>query len=182
VGWRGTLGLLVLVIGSALYLYEDVNKDRGEHSWGAIFEEPREAPPGEQITHLLSFDPASVRTITVRRGTTEWHAERTADGWSGAGRKTDMEDFLHDLVDLAEIMPIEIGPDTLREHGLDPPQGSVELTRAGQPPVVLLIGSRNPPATGVYVRVGADGPVVLTGALLLWDLEKVERAFGAPSS
>jgi hypothetical protein len=47
---------------------------------------------------------------------------------------------------------------------------------------VLLVGARNPPATGVYVRVGADGPVVLTGALLLWDLEKVERAFGPPSS
>jgi hypothetical protein len=78
-------------------------------------------------------------------------------------------------------MPIEIGPDTLREHGLEPPQGAVELTRANQPPILLLIGARNPPATGVYVRVGADGPVVLTGALLLWDLEKVERAFGPPA-
>ena len=180
-GWRGTLVLLVVVLGAALYLYQDVNAGRRERSWGAIFEEPRETPPGEQITHLLSFDAAAVTAITVRRGDKQWRAERTADGWSGAGRATDMNDFLHDLSDLAEIMPIELGPDTLRDHGLDPPQGSVELTRAGQPPVLLLIGLRNPPATGVYVRVGADGPVVLTGALLLWDLEKVERAFGPPA-
>lgn len=69
--------------------------------------------------------------------------------------------------------------DTLREHGLDPPRGSVELQRRDQPPLLILIGARNPPATGVYVRVGADGPAALTGALLLWDLEKVQRAFGA---
>ena len=181
-GWRGTAVLLVLVIGAALYLYEDVNADRRERSWRAIFEEPREAPPGELVTHLLAFDPKTVTAITVRRGAAQWRAERTGDGWSGAGRATDMDDFLHDLVDLSEIMPIEVGPDTLREHGLEPPQASVELTRTGAPPIVLLVGARNPPATGVYVRVGADGRVVLTGALLLWDLEKVERAFGPPSS
>lgn len=179
-GWRGTLILAVLVAAAALYLYRDVNAGRSDGSWGALFEEPRETPPGEQITHLLSFDAASVAAITLRRGDQQWRAERTGKGWSGAGENTDMNDFLHDLGDLAEIMPIEIGPDTLREHGLEPPQASLELTRTSQPPIVLLIGNRNPPATGVYVRVGADGPVVLTGALLLWDLEKIERAFDAP--
>jgi hypothetical protein len=113
VGWRGTAVLLILVIGAALYLYEDVNADRRERSWRAIFEEPREAPR-RAVTHLLAFDPKTVTAITVRRGTAQWRAERTGDGWSGAGRATDMDDFMHDLVDLSEIMPIEIGPDTLR--------------------------------------------------------------------
>lgn len=181
-GWRGTLLLLVVVVGAALYLYHDVNAGRADRSWSAIFEEPREPAPGDQIKHLLAFDPAKVTAITVRRGDRQWRAERTAGTWSGAGRATDMDDFLHDLGELAEIMPIEINADTLRDHGLDPPQGSIEISRADQPPLLLLIGLRNPPATGVYVRVGADGPVVLTGALLLWDLEKLERAFGAPSA
>jgi hypothetical protein len=180
VGWRGTLVLLTVVIGAAIYLYEDVNAGRRERSWGAIFEEPHPTPPGADVTHLLTFDAASIQAIVVRRGDREWRAERTADGWSGAGRDTDMNDFLHDLGDLAEILPIGSGAETVREHGLDPPQASIELARTDQPPIVLLIGARNPPSTGVYVRVGADGPVVLTGALLLWDLEKIERAFGPP--
>ena len=179
-GWRGTLVLLVAVATAAFLLYRDVNAGRSERSWSAIFEEPQETPPADQITHLLAFDPATVTAVTVRRHDRQWRAERTADGWSGAGRSTDMDDFLHDLGELAVILPIAVGSDTLRDHGLDPAQASIELTRAGAPPIVLHVGARNPPATGVYVRVGTDGPVVLTGALLLWDLEKVERAFGPP--
>ncbi|MBX3026654.1 hypothetical protein KF840_17250 [bacterium] len=181
-GWRGTVALLVVVVAAAAYLYHDVNAGRTDGSWSAIFEEPQEPPPADLVKRLLAFDAAGITAITVRRGTQEWRAERTADGWSGAGRATDMNDFLHDLAALAEIMPIEVAPDTLRDHGLDPPQASIELTRSGAPPLVLLVGARNPPATGVYVRVGADGPVVLTGALLLWDLEKIERALAPPPS
>lgn len=179
-GWRGTLLLLALTAGAAWLLYRDVNAGRSERSWGAIFEEPRETPPADQVTHLLAFDPATVTAIAVRRGDREWRAARTGEGWSGAGRATDMDDFLHDLGELALILPIEMGPETLRDHGFEPPQATIELTRAAAPPIVILVGARNPPATGVYVRVGREGPVVLTGALLLWDLEKVERSFGAP--
>lgn len=179
-GWRGTLLLLAVVVAAALLLYRDVNQGRRDGSWGAIFAEPEETPPADLVKRLLAFDAASVTAVTVRRGDREWHVARTADGWSGAGRATDVDDFLHDMAELAEILPIEMGPDTLRDHGLDPPQGAIELTRRDAPPVVLLVGARNPPATGVYVRVGADGPVILTGALLLWDLEKFERATATP--
>ncbi|MFN8644491.1 MAG: hypothetical protein U0802_23580 [Candidatus Binatia bacterium] len=180
-GWRGTLALLVAVAAAALALYRDANAGRGQHSWRAVFEEPRETAPADQVTHLLAFDPRAVTAITLRRDHRQWRADRTADGWSGAGRATDMDDFLRDLLELAVILPIDVGPDTLREHGLDPPQASIELTQRAGAPITLLVGARNPPATGVYVRVGSDGPVVLTGALLLWDLEKVERAFGPPA-
>jgi hypothetical protein len=180
VGWRGTLLLLAGAAGAAFLLYRDVNAGRRDPSWRAIFEEPRETPPADLITHLLAFDPAHVTAISVRRGTQQLRVERTPDGWSGAGRASDMDDFLHDLGELAVILPIDMGPDTLRDHGLDPPQAAIELTRAGAPPLVLLVGARNPPATGVYVRVGTDGPVALTGALLLWDLEKFERALDRP--
>lgn len=178
-GWRGTLLLLAAVVAAAWFLYHDVNAGRGERSWRAVFEEPKEVAPGDQVKRLLTFDPATVTAITVRLGTEQWRAERDGDSWSGSGRATDMDAFLRDLVELAEILPIEIDDDTLRAHGLDPPQGSVELQRRDLPPVLVLIGARNPPATGVYVRVGIDGPVALTGALLLWDIEKVQRAFGA---
>jgi hypothetical protein len=89
VGWRGTAVLLILVIGAALYLYEDVNADRRERSWRAIFEEPREAPPGELVTHLLAFDPKTVTASrSGRRGAV---VPRAGDG-GRARRATDMDD------------------------------------------------------------------------------------------
>lgn len=180
-GWRGTAALLVALGIAAFALYRDANAGRSARSWRAVFEEARETPPADQVTHLLAFDPKAVTALTLRQDGRQWRAERTADGWSGAGRATDMDEFLHDLQELAVILPIDVGPDTLREHGLAPPQASVELVRSAGPPITLLIGDRNPPGTGVYVRVGSEGPVVLTGALLLWDLEKFARAFGPPA-
>lgn len=179
-GWRGTLVLFGAVVGAAAWLYHDVNAGRGEPSWRAIFEPPAEPAPADQVKRLLDFDPATVTAVAVRLDDREWRAERAADGWSGAGRATDMDAFLADLDQLAEILPIEADDAALREHGLDPPRGHVELVRRDQPALRLLIGDRNPPATGVYVRVGEHGPVALTGALLLWDIEKVERAFDEP--
>lgn len=178
-GWRATLALGGALLVAAAVLYHDVNAGRAERSWQAIFELPQKAPPVAQITPLVSFDPAAVTAIRVRRGSATWQSERTADGWSGGARPRELNDFLNDLTALAEIMPIPADPAALREHGLDPAEGSIELTRRDAPPLVIHIGKRNPPATGVYVQLGDGGPVALTGALLLWDLEKFTRAVGA---
>ena len=72
----------------------------------------------------------------------------------------------------AELRPANVE----RSYGLDPPAAVVEVERVDQPPVVLLLGRRNPPATGVYAQVGANGRVVLTGALALWDFDKAARS------
>ena len=136
------------------------------------------APPGEQITHLLSFDPATVKAVRLRRGDQEWRARAHATaGWSGVERSSDIDDFLTNMLELAEVMPLEVAPDELAAiTGSTPPQGVVELEREGQPPVVLLLGRRNPPATGVYAQIGPGGRVVLTGALAMWEFDKVVRA------
>jgi hypothetical protein len=175
-GWRGTAVLALGLAVAALYLYRDLVAAGPELTWETVLEGPSAAPPGERVTHLLSFDPAAVTAIHVRRGAREWHAERRAEGWTGAGRPEDLEAFLAALLDLAEIMPIEVRTEELADHGLDPPEAVVELERGGQPPVVLLIGRHNPPATGVYAQLGAGGRVVLTGALALWELDKATRA------
>jgi hypothetical protein len=175
-GWRGTLILALAVLASAIALYRELAAENPELSWQSVIEGAREAPPAEQVVRLLSFDPATVTAVHLRRGDQEWRAARADGGWSRVERPSEIDDFLANLLSLAEIMPLEVAADELDDHGLNPPQGIVELERTGAPPVVLLLGTRNPPATGVYAQVGPGGRVVLTGALALWDFEKAIRA------
>jgi hypothetical protein len=180
VRWRGTLALLVALIAAAFWLYRDVNAGRPDGSWQAIFAEPEPSPPGAEYKRLLSFDPAQVTAVTLRRDQRTLRSERTADGWSGTSDGAAIDEFLRALTQLAEIMPIEVDGASLADHGLAPPQAVIELTRRDGPPVVLLVGGRNPPATAIYAQIGLGGPVALTGALLTWDLDKAERALAAP--
>jgi hypothetical protein len=129
----------------------------------------------------LSFDPATVTAVRLRRGNQEWRAARGDGGWSGVERPGEMDDFVANLLALAVIMPLDVTADELADHGLNPPEGVVEVERGSQPPVVLLLGARNPPATGVYAQVGPGGRVVLTGALAMWDFDKAIRAL-SPSA
>jgi hypothetical protein len=74
------------------------------------------------------------------------------------------------MLELAEVMPLEVAPDELNDHGLAPHKGW-SSSSARDTPVVLLLGRRNPPATGVYAQIGPGGRVVLTSALAMWDFE-----------
>jgi hypothetical protein len=176
VGWRGTL-VLALALGAAgVVLYREIGADHRELSWQSVIEGQSAAPPGEQITRLLAFDPATVTAVTLRRGDQEWHTERRAGGWSSVAQPGAIDDFLTNLLDLAEIMPIDIAPDELTAQGLNPPEGIIELQRRDLPPIVLHLGRHNPPATAVYAQLGTGGRVVLTGALARWELDKAVRA------
>ncbi len=177
--WRGTLALLAAFVVAAVWLYRDVTGGNADSSWRTIFAEPEPPPPGADLKRLLHFDPAQVSAISLQRGDNIRHSERTADGWSGTDDGSTIDDLLRGLTELAEIMPIDVGPDALADHGLAPPTATIELTRKDGPPLALFIGARNPPGTAVYAQVGRGGPVVLTGALLLWDFGKAERALGA---
>jgi hypothetical protein len=181
VGWRGTLILAGAVLAAAVALYMELAAENREVSWQSVIEGSREAPPGEQIVRLLSFDPATVTAVRLRRGNQEWRAARVDGGWSGVERPGEMDDFVANLLALAVIMPLDVTADELADHGLNPPEGVVEVDRGSQPPVVLLLGARNPPATGVYAQVGPGGRVVLTGALAMWDFDKAIRAL-SPSA
>ena len=178
-GWRGTLVLGIALLAAAVYLYRDVTAQHPDASWRVLFEEARPTPPGADIKRLLAFDPAAVTAIRLRHGDAQRAVRRDGDSWQGA-RSRDVTDFLQALQDLAEIMPLEVAPGDLAAHGLDPPQSVIELDRSGAAPLVLLVGGHSPPATAVYVQLGPGGPVVLTGALLLWDLDKAARTFAPP--
>jgi hypothetical protein len=177
VGWRGTLILAAALLVAGVVLYVELIADSSDFSLQSVVRGPRDAPPADQVTRLLSFDPQTVTAVRLRRGEAEWRAVRDDGSWSGTGSPGDIDDFLDNLLQLAEIIALEVPQAELADHGLNPPAASVELERRGAPPVILLLGGRNPPSTGVYAQVGPGGRVVLTGALALWDFDKAVRAF-----
>lgn len=179
--WRGTLALVAALLAAAVYLYSDLKREQPGAGWQALIEEARPVPQSELVVPLMPFDPASVQALRLRSGDRQWEMRRTADGWSGIAPAAAVDDFLNNLRGLAEIMPLEVPAAQLADHGLDPPVHVIELERRDAPPLQLRLGRRNPPATGVYAQVGADGTVVLTGALALWDLDKLTRILNPPA-
>lgn len=177
-GWRGTLVLLTALVTAGLYAYSDVISKQSGLSWRSLLQPLRPAPPGEQVTHLLSFVPEQVTAIRLQRGDADVRFERRGGTWAGVARPQVLDDMLRNLLELAEVMPLQVGPDQLADYGLAPPEARIDLQRSNQPPIVVLVGSHNPPATGVYVQLGEGGPVKLTGALILWELDKAFRLAG----
>ena len=141
---------------------------------------PRATPPAESLKRLLEFDPDAISVIHLRRDDLDVEVARDTSGWVGVARPQVLDGFLRSLQELTEIMPLEVSPETLADYGLAPPQGVIELHSEDHPPIVLLLGHRNPPATAVYAQVGADGPVVLTGELLRREFDNALKAATTP--
>jgi len=182
VGWRTTLALSVAVVLAAGTLWVDLRRANvGSLEWD-ILGEPRGEPPGEKIKRLLGFDPATITAIRLARDGTVVRVARANGGWVGAAEPRLLDEFLHNLQEMAEIAPLEVQADELEDYGLDPPQAVIELERQGGDPIVVLLGQHNPSATGAYVQLGKGGPVVLTGALMLWEFDKAFKATGSPGT
>ncbi len=175
-GWRSTVGLAALLLLALGIAYYDVRAGHPEVSWRALLSLPKPASPADEVHHLLEFDPATVEAIHLRRGNDDVVVRRDGATWHGVARPEIFDDLLVNLLEMAEILHLEVAPEELRDLGLDPPQGLIELRRGAAAPIVVRLGIRNPPATGVYAQLGDGGRVVLTGALVLWELEKAVKA------
>ena len=180
-GARGTLvlALLVVVIGAYLWL-EDAAPPEAGRSTDTLLGEPR-VVPNQPVRHLIDFQPADVVAIRLDRDGTTRDTQRSGDTWSKTAKPAAIKDFLTNLAQLAVLMDIPAGATSLRDYGLEPPRSVLQLQISGRStPLVLQIGDRNPSVTGVYVRLGEDGPVVLAGALVAWEFDKAFRALGPP--
>src|SRR5262249_44117910 len=88
-----------------------------------------------------------------------------------------MIDFVHNLLGIGVLVDIPAEQANLADFGLQRPQSIVRVALRGEStPIVLLIGDRNPATTGVYIRIGDNGPVVLAGALVTWEFDKAFKA------
>jgi len=175
-GWRGTALLAAALLVATLYTWFDLRRDLPERGSEPRSWIPKPTPPSQDRARLLHFNPDSVTTIHLRRNTVDVQATRADGSWAGVSHPQLLDDFLRNLQDLGAIMPLDVRPDELKEYGLDPPAGVIELLHTGAAPTVILLGDHNPPGTGAYVQLGRAGPVVLTGALMLWEFDKAIRA------
>jgi hypothetical protein len=171
-----TIGLIVI---GAYVWFEEAPPEAPGRSTDTLLGEPKAFDPNQPVRHLLEYQPADVLSIRLERDGKMRETERSGETWTTTTTPGAITDFLGNLAKLAVLMDITAGAAELRDYGLDPPQSVVWLQRRGQPtPLVLQIGDRNPSVTGVYVRIGEDGPVLLAGALVAWEFDKAFRALG----
>jgi len=175
--WRNTLILGAVVAAVLVAAYWDVVSEDPDASWQSILEEPQPTPPSADVERLVELRPEGVDRLTVIHGDDRATSQRTAYGWSNTSKPTAVNDFLRAVAGFAVIIRVhgEPRPADLESYGLHPPAGRIELAGERRPAVSIDLGHHNPSATGVYARVD-DGPVVLTGAVAVWEVDKVLEA------
>jgi hypothetical protein len=174
--WRLTFALAAATLLAVIVAYRDVLSENPDATWSWLLSEPLPTPPGADIEHLLDFAPAEVTALRIDHDGKSLAAQRDDSGWSGFTTAKKITDYLTSLQELAVIRRLDDGaPADLAQYGLAPPRTTVELQRSDGPPIRLHLGDANPTGTGAYCRRGDSGPVIVTGALARWDLDKLLR-------
>jgi hypothetical protein len=151
-------------------------------AWLWLFERTRPvAPPAEAEPPLLAASAADVARVALAERGTTLVASRAERGWvDDAGRRWPgdaVDDVVEAVVSLRPLMTVDSDPRLAEDYGLGPGATRLELDdRAGRRLVALDVGERNPAGTALYVRRGDDRAVVLVGAVLAWELEKLRGA------
>jgi len=142
---------------------------------------PGLAPPlptrgGERVVEL---DPKQVQQVeVVPRDGAPYSFARKGDAWvmsrpQGADvvPSDRLDGFLETLAGLTRLVVIDEPDQNLAEFGLEPPRAVVTI-RGGKE-VTLALGDRNPPLTALYVQILPGTNIVLAGAVLLWEFDKL---------
>jgi uncharacterized protein DUF4340 len=160
---RGTLGLLGVFAALAAYL---------------LLVPPPAARLAPLVEPLLAVPAEQVDAIEVTWPERRLRATRLGGTWRSADGAVLPPGTIEDLLAaLASLRPTETlaAPDGTVDYGLA--TGTTLVVSAeGVPVAQLRIGDRNPAWTGVYVRRTGSDDVVLVGALLHWELEKLRAA------
>ena len=176
-GWRGTATLFLLTVVVGVYLWFEDAPPKQTEDPTTLLGEPREVAPTPPLHRLFDFQPAAVVAIQLERAGTTRHTERTGETWNGVADPRSINDFLANIVDLGALAEIPAAPEDLKDYGLAPPRTVLQLSlRDRSGPLVVQVGDRNPATTGVYVRIGDSGPVLLAGALVAWEVDKAFKA------
>jgi len=175
-GIRLTIALLVLVVLGAASLWWD---DESRTLVTAMVTGTALNPPPEEIVALLAIDPAAVATIELRHGDQRRSMRRSNGVWTPAAATRAAETFLLNLGGVGRIGVIDVEDEELGDFGLAPAAKQFALGRMdGTPSVRVDLGKTNPPGTAIYVRLDGTGPIILAGAVLQWEYERLFEALG----
>jgi hypothetical protein len=148
-----------------------------------IFELPaaQENPPIDRGTPIYLLDPWDVKKIQVVNNDGEQLvAERDGQQWRLLkGKQNDrldetLGDFVNSLVMTVEIDTFPFGKDDLRHCGLDKPSYTVTVTDVTGKTYLLFVGETTPVGTCVYTRFADTSKILIVGALLNYELGKLD--------
>ena len=151
---RGTLALLVVLLVLAGHLA--LTRPPAEPAGDA---ESRLTPTlggatAVEITH-------QGRTIRIERAT--------------ARPRIDLDGLLSGLESLRVLAVIDADPPDAATYGFGPDALQLGVFRNTATIATIEVGAPNPAETGMYVRRAGNPAVLLVGALLRWELEKIRR-------
>ena len=160
--------LLGLVIYYSFFEYHDSSKDPGK----------KIGPP------LLALRPEEVKRIEVKslNGDEligEWKGRRwslvkgkAVGDWGGT-----IEDFIVNLVMTVEIDKFPVESSQFKVYGLENPDFQITLIDITDKTYQILIGDTNPVRTCIYVKLAESPLVVIVGAVLNYELQKISPLF-----
>jgi hypothetical protein len=167
---RGTVGLLAVLAALGAYL------------WLVELRPPR-ATGADAVPTLLDVPTAAAR-VELEHGDHRLHAVRAAVGWTDdAGhpwRSDAVGDLLASLASLRPLMVVDPNGEEAEAYGLATPERLRVVAADGRELSRVDVGQSNPAGTGLYARIDGRSEVVLIGAVLRWELDKLRQ--GAPEA
>ena len=165
---KHTLIVVLLLLGLVVYysFFEshDSSKDRGK----------KIGPP------LLALRPEEVKKIEINslKGGEligEWKEKRWSllKGNEVGNWEATIDDFMVNLLMLVEIEKFRVENTQLKNFGLENPALRITLTDITDKTYQILIGDTNPVRTSVYVKFVESPNVIITGAILNYELQKI---------
>ena len=158
------LFLLGLVVYYSFFESHDSSKDRGK----------KIGPP------LLALRPEEVKKIEINslKGGEligEWKEKRWSllKGNEVGNWEATIDDFMVNLLMLVEIEKFRVENTQLKNFGLENPALRITLTDITDKTYQILIGDTNPVRTSVYVKFVESPNVIITGAILNYELQKI---------
>jgi hypothetical protein len=152
---RGTLVLAAVL--AALLAYLALTRAPDPRLTNAA---PALATALDRATRIEVAQGPAVTTFVRRDGT--WNDERVPD-------------LLETLVSLRVLATIDDAPTDASIFGFGPDAPRLRVIADTDVVLALEIGTMNPAETGVYVRHNGETRVLLVGALLRWELDKLRR-------
>ena len=143
--------------------------------------QPRVREDAGASAPLLPEPPGAVARVALEERGARLTAVRHEHAWVDEHGRAWSSDAVSGLVtalgSLRPVMVVESDPVEPAEYGFGPDAARLEVSaEGGRRLLALELGEQNPSATGVYARIGGQREVVLVGALLRWELDKLREA------